>query len=126
VYLPVSDPVVICIWHVSVNVFRFISQLTEHAGKVRLDVTMAMNVKKRMWRVAHFYCLQPQHATDAILKLPNANKNVVLLVVISGFRLKVNEKCYFLGYYAASSGNFLTTVSFFKFQESKIPRILKT
>jgi hypothetical protein len=47
-YLLVSDAVVICIWHVRVNVFRFTSQLIEHSTKVRLDVTMAMNVTKRM------------------------------------------------------------------------------
>jgi hypothetical protein len=102
-----------------VNVFRFISQLTERSGKVRLDVTMTMNVTKRMWRVAHFYCFQPQHATDAILKLPLANTNVVLVVVISDFRLKINKKCSFLRYYAASSVNFLLTVRIVKFQESK-------
>jgi hypothetical protein len=29
-------------------------QLIEHSGKVRLDVTKAMNATKRMRRVAHF------------------------------------------------------------------------
>jgi len=48
VYLPVSNPVVICLWHVSVNVFRFISQLIEYSGKVRLGVTMAIDVTKIM------------------------------------------------------------------------------
>jgi len=76
--------------------------------------------------VAHFYCLQPQHATGAILKLPPANKNVVLVVVISGFRLEINEKYCFLGYYAASSGNFLPTFRLFKVQEYKNPKILET
>jgi uncharacterized SAM-binding protein YcdF (DUF218 family) len=66
------------------------------------------------------------YATDAILNLPLANENVVSVVVISGFRLEANEKCCFLGYYAASSGNFLQNARLFKVQESKYPRILET
>jgi len=33
----------------------------------------------------------------------------VLLYVISGFRREVEENCALLGFYAASSGNFLAT-----------------
>jgi len=47
-YLLISDPVVTCVWHESVNVFRFIFQLIEHSCKVRLYATMAMNVTNRM------------------------------------------------------------------------------
>ena len=47
----------------------------------------------------------------------------MLMCVISGFRCEVDEKCALLGYYAASSDNFLPGQiidSIFMGQESKI------
>jgi hypothetical protein len=81
---------------------------------------MAINLTKGMWRVTHVYCLQPQYVNDAILKLRRANKNIVFVVAISDFRLEVDEKCSFLGYYAARKGNLLLAFPIFRIQKSKI------